>query len=474
MTRARTWWVLPAVLAALAACRTAGPRYAGPPPDAAANAPSATGAFASAGSPAFSPEVAPGDWWRLYRDPRLDALVREAFAANTDLRAAEANLERSQALVREARAARQPTAALTVNPSYQQLSTESYLQPGVIAPLGLIDAGVQVTYEFDLFGRLHRGVQAAAADDEAVRAARDLVKVTVAADAARAYAEVCGAGEQLAAARRSLALQKQSGALTARLVRAGRGTALDLTRSVAQISQFQADIPALEAAQRNALYRLAVLTGRPPAAYPRELEGCSAPPRLLTPLPVGDGAALIRRRPDIREAERDLAAATYRIGVSTAQLYPTVNLGVSAGTTGAIGDAFTAPTNRYGVGPTLSWQLNQSPARARIAQAQAETRVRLAQFDGAVLTALREAETALTTYAHDLDRHAALAAVTAQARIAVAQALTLYHGGRVGFLSLLDAERSLASAESALAASDTQLSADQIAIFLALGGGWQA
>ena len=247
VTRARTWWVLPAVLAALAACRTAGPRYAGPPPDAAANAPSATGAFASAGGPAFSPEVAPGDWWRLYRDPRLDGLVREAFAA----------------------------------------------------------------------------------------------------DAARAYAEVCGAGEQLAAARRSLALQQQSGALTARLVRAGRSTALDLTRSVAQISQFQADIPALEAAQRNALYRLAVLTGRPPADDPRELEGCSAPPRLLAPLPVGDGAALIRRRPNIRKAERDLAAATYRIGVSTAEL-------ASAGTTGAIGDAFTAPANRYGVGPTLS------------------------------------------------------------------------------------------------------------------------
>jgi outer membrane protein, multidrug efflux system len=461
-----------AALAPLAACRTAGPRYAGPPATAAAKAPAAIGAFASASSPAFSPQIAPGDWWRLYRDPRLDALVREAFAANTDLRAAEANLQRSQALVRQARTARQPTAALTVNPSYQQLSTESYLQPGVIAPLGLIDAGVQVTYEFDLFGRLHRGVQAAAADDEAVRAARDLVKTTVAADVARAYAGVCGAGEQLAAARRSLQLQRQSGALTARLVRAGRGTALDVTRSTAQISQYQADIPALEAAQRNALYRLAVLTGRPPADYPRDLEACATAPRLLTPIPVGDGAALIRRRPDIREAERNLAAATYRIGVATADLYPRVTLGATAGTTGALLDAFTAPTNRYGVGPSLTWEANRNPARARIAEAEAESRVRLAQFDGAVLTALREAETALTTYAHDLDRHSALAAVTAEARTAVVQATTLYRGGRVGFLDLLDAERSLASAQSALAASDTQLSGDQVAIFLALGGGW--
>jgi outer membrane protein, multidrug efflux system len=471
--RRRPAWSAVAAFAALTSCHTAGPRYAGPPTASVVRAPTAQGAFASAASSAFSAKIAPGDWWRLYRDTRLDALVRQAFAANTDLRVAEANLQRSRALLRQARAARQPTAALTVNPSYQQLSAESYLQPGVVAPLGLIDAGVQVTYEIDLFGRLHRGVQAAAADDEAVRAARDLVKTTVAADTARAYAEVCGAGEELTSARRSLALQRQSGALTARLVRAGRGTALDVTRSTAQISQYQADIPALEAAQRNALYRLAVLTGRPPADYPRDLEACAAAPRLAGAMPVGDGAALIRRRPDIREAERNLAAATYRIGVSAADLYPQVTLGATAGTTGSLADAFEPQTNRYGVGPSLTWQINQSAARARLAQAEAETRARLAEFDRTVLTALREAETALTTYAHDLDRHAALAAVTAQGRTAVAQAQTLRRAGRVGFLDLLDAERSLASAESASAASDTQLSADQVAIFLALGGGWE-
>lgn len=460
--------------AALAGCKTVGPRYAGPPATAVAKAPEAVGPFVSASSPAFSSEPAPGDWWRLYNDPRLDALIRQAFAANTDLRIAEGNLERSQALVRQARAGRQPSVTVNFNPSYQQLSTESYLQPGVIAPLGLIDTGVAVSYEFDVFGRIHRGIQAASAEDEAVRAAYDLAKVTVAAETARAYADACGAGEQLAAARRSLALQQQSGVLTRRLVSAGRGTALDVTRSTSQISQYQANIPALLILQRNALYRLAVLTGRPPADYPRDLEACVAAPRLVTPLPVGDGAALIRRRPDVREAERNLAAATYRIGVATGQLYPTVTLAASAGSTGALVDIFKPETNRYGAGPNIAWQLNQNAARARIAEAQAGVKIRLAQFDGVVLTSLRETEGALTTYAHDLDRNADLRAVRAQAATAVDQADRLYRGGKIDFLARLDAERALASAESALAASDTQLSTDQIAIFLALGGGWQA
>lgn len=461
-------------LAGLSGCRTAGPRYAGPPPAAVANRPDAAAPFVSAEGSAFSAAPAPGDWWRLYDDPRLDRLVRDAFAANADLRLAEANLERSQALLQQARAARQPSVLINLNPSYQQLSTESYLQPGVIPPLGLIDAGVAVAYELDLFGRLHRGVQAAAAEDEAVRAARDLAQTTVAAETVRAYADACGAGEQLAAARRSLALQRQTSALVQRRVRAGRGAALDVTRSVAQISQSQADIPALESRQRNALYRLAVLTGRPPADYPRDLETCAAPPRLVTPVPVGDGALLLRRRPDVREAERSLAAATYRIGVAAAGLYPTVSFGVTAGTTGAITDALTPQTDRYGVSPNIAWQLNRTAARARIAEAEAETRGRLARFDAVVLTALREAETAMTVYRHDLERHADLSAVRTQATTGVAQADRLYRGGRIDYLALLDAQRSLAAAQAAVAASDAQLSTDQIAIFAALGGGWQA
>ncbi|HEY1926488.1 MAG TPA: TolC family protein [Caulobacteraceae bacterium] len=463
-----------AVTMALAAGCTVGPRYRGPPASSVVHAPEAKGPFVSAQGTAFSADPAPGDWWRLYADPRLDQLISEAFAANTDLRVAEANLEKTAALVREARARRQPNVTFNVNPSFQQLSAQSYFQPGVFPPFGLIDTGFAISYEADLFGQLHRGVQAARAEEEAARAARDLVKVNVAAATARAYAEACGAGEELVEARRAVSLQQETERLTVRLVRAGRGTALDLTRVSAQVSQFEADVPALLATQRNALYRLAVLTGRPPADYPKDLEVCATAPRLVRAIPVGDGAALIRRRPDIREAERMLAASTYRIGVAIGDLYPTVTLSATVGSTGLIQDTFTPEAARAGIGSGLVWQLNQNAARARIAAARADDRAALASFEGVVLNALRETETALTDYSHDLDRHSALVAVNAQAQTAVGQAQSLYVAGRVGSLSLLDAQRTAAAAARGVASSDAQLAADQVALFLALGGGWES
>ncbi|MBV8681646.1 MAG: TolC family protein [Caulobacteraceae bacterium] len=453
---------------------TVGPRYTGPPASAVVHEPEANAPFVSAQGPAFSTDPAPGDWWRLYADPRLDQLISEAFAANTDLRIAEANLEKAAALVGEARARRQPSIEVNVSPSAQQLSTQSYLLSGVLPPFGLIDTGVSISYEVDLFGQLHRGVQAARADEEAARAARDLVKINVAAATARAYAEACGAGEELVQARRAVALQQETRQLTERLVRAGRGTALDLTRVNAQVSQFEADVPALLAVQRNALYRLAVLTGRPPADYPRDLESCATAPRLVKAIPIGDGAAMIRRRPDIREAERLLASSTYRIGVAVGDLYPTVTFGVTAGSTGLFKDVFRPETDRTGVSPSLVWQANRNGARARIAGAQADDRAALARFDGVVLSALRETESDLTDYSHDLDRHAALVAVDTQAQTALDQATALYARGRVGSLSVLDAQRTAASAARAVATSDAQLSADQVALFLALGGGWES
>ena len=192
------------------------------------------------------------------------------------------------------------------------------------------------------------------------------------------------------------------------------------------------------------------------------------------PIPIGDGTELLRRRPDLREAERDLAAATARVGVATADLYPRVTLGATAGSTGAILDFLTTPTNRYGIGLAIHWQANQSLVRARISQASAAGKLALARFDGVVLTALRDTESALATYARELQRDDDLATAQARAREAEQQARRLYVGGKIDYLSLLDAQRSLASADSTLAASHAQLAADQVAIFLALGGGWES
>jgi multidrug efflux system outer membrane protein len=275
-------------------------------------------------------------------------------------------------------------------------------------------------------------------------------------------------------ARRAVALQQETKQLTVRLVQAGRGTSLDLTRVSAQVSQFEADVPELVAAQRNALYRLATLTGRPPADYPKDLEACAGAPRLVRAIPVGDGAALIRRRPDIREAERMLAASTYRIGVAVGDLYPHVVLSAGAGSTGLLTSVFTPEAARAGIGTNVVWHANQNGARARIAAARADDRAALANFDGVVLDALRETETALTDYSHDLERHAALVAADTHAQNAVAEARSLYADGRVGSLSLLDAQRTEVAAARDVAASDAQLAADQVALFLALGGGWES
>ena len=466
------WFGLSAWVIGSVACRSVGPDYHGPPQGTVVNAPGAHGPFVSSSDPAFSNELVPSQWWRLYDSPQLDELVSVALVANIDLRMARANIERSAALLREARAARQPTTEVNLDPSFQQLSPESYLHSGTLSPMGLYDTGVSVSYELDLFGRLKRGVEAAKADDEAVRAAYDLTKVTVAAETARAYADVCNAGEELEVTQRSLQLQVQSTETTRRLVEAGRTSSLDLTRASGQVAQVRANIPTLEAQRMNALYRLAALTGKPPAEYPRSVESCATAPHLQQPLPIGDATALLRRRPDVREAERELAAATARIGVATADLYPRVTLGASAGSTGATEDFLTTPTNRFGIGLAIRWQANQSLARARIAQASAAEKLVLARFDGVVLTALRDAESALTTYSRDLQRDSDLSTAQARAREAEQQAKRLYVGGKMDFLALLDVQRTLVSADDAAAASHARTATDQVAIFLALGGGW--
>ncbi|MFZ3040442.1 MAG: TolC family protein, partial [Thiobacillus sp.] len=183
--------------------------------------------------------------------------------------------------------------------------------------------------------------------------------------------------------------------------------------------------------------------------------------------------ALLRRRPDIRQAERGLAEATARIGVAMADLYPKVSLGLAAASAGQGSDFGGRDTFSWSLGPLISWTIpNTGTAQARIAQAEATTRAAAAKFDGTVLTALRETETALNTYARELDRRANLQAARDDSAQVAEQARALYIKGKIGYLEALDAERSLASSEAALAASEAQLADDQVGLFLALGGGW--
>jgi multidrug efflux system outer membrane protein len=255
---------------------------------------------------------------------------------------------------------------------------------------------------------------------------------------------------------------------------AGRANDLDVTRQRQLAKQLEEVIPGLRAAQRNALLQLAVLTGRAPAQYDVDLESCNAPPRLLSPLAVGDGAALLKRRPDVRQAERLLASSTAEIGVATAQLYPDIQLGFSAGSIGLTKDIFTSPTNFWNLGVIVNWQANQNSTRAKIAAANAGAKLALANFDGTVLKALREVESALNNYVHDLQREGSAMASRDQAKRATEEAQRLEFGGRANELAVLDAQRTLASAELSLAQIQATISNDQIAIFLSLGGGWQS
>ncbi len=231
--------------------------------------------------------------------------------------------------------------------------------------MGLYGTGITIGYQIDLFGQIRRAIEASKADEEASRAAYDAARITVAAETVRAYVDACASGHELTVARQSLDLQRQSADLTSRLVRAGRGTALDFTRSQGQVEQIRANIPQLEAQHRVALYRLVVMTGRPPSEYPKSLDGCATEPTLTSLIPVGDGAGLLRRRPDIRLAERQLAAATARIGVATADLYPKIAFELTGGSTGAINDIFKDATQDYGIGPVISWDFPQQKRGAR-------------------------------------------------------------------------------------------------------------
>jgi NodT family efflux transporter outer membrane factor (OMF) lipoprotein len=370
-------------------------------------------------------------------------------------------------VLRETRAGRLPTTDLSASASYGK-------EPGFDADT-LYDAGLDASYQLDLFGGIRRAIEASRADVEALRAALDTTRISVAAETVRAYADACSAGQQLAVARESLRIQEQTFDLTRRLFEGGRGTALETGQAGAQLELVRSAVPTLEAQRQAALFRLSVLTGRPPAQYPAEAARCERAPALAGPIPVGDGAALLARRPDIRRAERELAAATARVGVATADLYPKVTLGGSVGLTStSIGGLSSSDAFRFSLGPLISWSFpNTAVARARVAQAQASAAGALANFDGTWLQALQETETALTRYARELDRREGLRRGRGQAAEAARIARLRYQSGRESFQVVLDAERSLSAIEAELARSEAQLSDNLVSLFLALGGGWQ-
>lgn len=469
-----------ATSALLAGCAV-GPDYQLPAPQRAT-----TGAFVDPGTARVDVSAPTGAWWHLFNDPALDRLIDDALRFNTDVRIASANLRQARAILSEARGARLPTTSPSASYNRQRIGTGSAASRGVVldpnadTPSGFefdfFNVGFDASYEVDLFGRVTRSIEAARADTDATAAALDAARISVAAETARSYAQACGFASQAEVARETARLQERTLALTSRLREAGRGTRRELDQATVLAEQARAQIPSFEAERRVALYALSALTGRPPAEVDGVAAACTAPPKVVVAIPVGDGAALLARRPDVRQAERLLAADTARIGVATAALYPSISLGGSA-SLGAqrIGDLGKASSFNFSLGPLISWSFpNLSVARARVRQAEATAGASLARFDGTVLAALREVEQALARYSGELDRNAALNRADAAAASAAEIARLRFSTGRDSFLQLLDAERDRAATRAALATSNANVSEAQVSLFKALGGGWEA
>ncbi len=460
-----------AICACLAACAV-GPEYVPPKPPAAT-----TAGFVSFKESLERLSPPPDAWWRLYDDPALDALVMESFAANYDLKTAEGNLSAARSILEGARVALYPTTEVVASGTYgRDARTNEILELTRRRPVTdwTYDALLDVSYEVDLFGRVRHSIEAAQANAGAVAAARDALKVTIAAETARAYADVCTLGEQIAVAEHNVSVVSREEQITQARHDAGANSDFDVVRAQALVAQVRATLPPLLGQRRAALFELAVLLGRAPNAAPVEFLKCVTPPRLTSLVPVGDGALLLRRRPDIREAERKLATATAEIGVTTADLFPRVSLlGLYGGVSDRIPLLGTDKALTWGVGPAVSWQFpNLSGPLAAVHQAKAGADAALAHFDSVVLQALKETEQSLSTYEAELDHHERLVELQAKSQKAFELASTQFAAGSVSNLDLLTSEQSLVSADALVAQSDAAIVQDQIAVFKALGGGW--
>lgn len=469
-----TPWSIGSLLSALllvAACRV-GPHYHSPAPPNGSDAP-----LVSVDAQLENTSMPPDAWWQLYNDPRLSGLIVESLRANRDLAIAEANLKAAKAVLSGARALRYPSTKISASGVYgRDPATDEILELTARSPQStwILQDIFEASYELDLFGHVHNTIEAASTRAEAETAERDAVRVVVVALTARSYAAVCALGEELAVARHSLEVVTHEADIVTQRYAAGGNAEFDVERAQALVAQVRSYIPSLEGERRVALLELTAVMGRTPVEAPSDVESCMTPPHLVSLMPVGDGTALIRRRPDVRRAERRLASATAQVGVATAELYPIIRLsGFYGGVATEFNQLGTNAGAAWGAGPSVSWNFpNQWGARARVRQAEAGRAAELATFDATVLGALKETEQALTLYRALIQNHASLVEARARVHRSFDIASKQYRAGGVSNLDLLTTEQSLVAADSAVASSDAALVQGQIAVFKALGGGW--
>lgn len=418
------------------------------------------------------PELA--HWWRRLDDPILNGLVERAAAGSLDLRAALARVREARALRGVARSEYWPTVDLSG--SYTRLDESENTPFGSFAEeRDVHDARLDASWELDLWGRVRRSVEAADADLAAtIEDARD-VQVSVAAEVALAYVDLRAYQRRFELARTNVALQEETLDLVRARFDAGLVGERDVAQALTNLQTTRSRVPQLEVGARAAENRLAVLLGVAPGTLSAELSLASAIPVAPLQVAVGVPAELLRRRPDIRRAERALAAETARVGVAEGDLYPRLslfgNLGFQAEDAA---DLFESDSRVFGIGPSLRWNVfSAGRLRDRVEAQEARVQQAAAAWEGTVLAALEETENALAAFVREQSRRSSLSEAAAHARRSVELARTQYTEGLSDFQAVLDSERALADLEDTLAQSSAAITTHLVRLYKALGGGWE-
>lgn len=416
-------------------------------------------------------------WWRNFNDTNLDSLMATAVQSNLTLRIAQAH-------VREARAERDvafgglwPSVGSSASYSRNRFSKNSFppLPSGTSLDYNLYRAGFDAAWEIDVFGGTRRAVEGAGAEIGVADASRRDILVSLLAEVARNYIESRGYQQRLVITRQNIEVQKEALDLTRSRYRSGLANDLDVQQAAALLAATESQVPSLETGFAEANHRLSVLLGEPPGTLMDEMS--VEKPIPLTPpvVPVGLPSDLLQRRPDVQRAERELAAATARIGVAKADLFPKFSLvGFASLESVSADNWFEYGSRAWSAGPTVRWELFQAGRiRANIRVQNARQEQALEAYQQTVLVALEDSENALVAYANEHTRHESLVQSEQADQQAVDLSTQLYKSGLVDFLRVLDSERSLYLAQDTLAQSDQAISVDLVQLYKALGGGWK-
>ena len=411
-------------------------------------------------------------WWTVFNDPMLDQFIAQAEKSNLDLRVAVARVKEARAQLGVASGQKIPVIDAVGSGSHQGTSGNLGVGDGITQTT--YSAGLDASWEIDLFGRISRSIEAAGADYQASEEDRIDVMITMYSEVARTYLSIRTLQAQLTAAKGNIESQRGVLRLTRSRFKHGLATDLDVAQAERVLASSEAEVPPLRSGLSQAVNNIGVLLGKQPGTFYDKLKAEKSIPVPPAKVAVGVPADLLRQRPDIRRAERQLAAQTARIGVATADLYPSLSLIGTLGLTSiSTGDLFTGSSSFYTFGPSLKWNiLDGGRIRNRIKVEDARTEQSLLTYEQAVLNALKEAENAMTAFIEQRIEFEAQQRSADAARRALKLSTKLYKDGLLDFQNVLDSQRSLFVIENEVAASRGQAALNLVSLYKALGGGW--